>query len=86
MGRLVSAMPGKSPLSHSARGRLPAGKEVGRNDAKSPQSVPSLPSMESKEKCCDPFKKHSEGVGGKVPSLFERGEILLDDSPSLPPG
>lgn len=36
--------------TQSARGRLPTEEEVGRKVSKSPQSVPNLASMESKEK------------------------------------
>lgn len=65
-----------------ARGRLPVGKEAGGKDSQSPKSVPSLASLESEEKWCDPFKKHSErgGVEGS-PVRFEKGKFLLGDSP-----
>lgn len=38
--------------------------------------------MESKEKRCNPFKKHSERVGWRGPQSVSKREIPLGDRPS----
>lgn len=71
-------MPGRPPLSRPGRARCRLGGQLREGKSQSPQGVPSLASLESKEKRCDLFKKHSErgGVQGS-----KEWKVHLGDSP-----